>query len=76
MFKIKYCGSWNYKPQAESLSADMNNAGLRTIFEEGDKGQFELFKYGKGAKYNSFIKAGHGNFITLNQVERRLAGMD
>ena len=54
----------------------MNNAGLQTIFEEGDKGQFELFKYGKGAKFNSFIKEGHGTFITLNQVERRLAGMD
>ena len=76
MFKIKYCGSWNYKPQAESLSVDMNNAGLQTIFEEGDRGQFELFKYGKGAKFNSFIKEGHGTFITLNQVERRLAGMD
>ena len=76
MFKIKYCGSWNYKPQAESLSVDMNNAGLRTIFEEGDKGQFEIFKYGKGANFNSFIKAGHGTFITLSQVERKLAGMD
>jgi len=54
----------------------MNNAGLQTIFEEGDRGQFELFKYGKGAKFNSFMKAGHGTFITLNQVERRLAGMD
>ena len=54
----------------------MNNAGLRTIFEEGDTGQFEIFKYGKGANYNSFIKAGHGNFITLSQVERKLAGMD
>ena len=54
----------------------MNNAGLQTIFEEGDRGQFELFKYGKVAKFNSFIKEGHGTFITLNQVERRLAGMD
>jgi len=54
----------------------MNNAGLQTIFEEGDRGQFEIFKYGKGANFNSFIKAGHGTFITLSQVERRLAGMD
>ena len=54
----------------------MNNAGLRTTFEEGDRGQFELFKYGRGAKFNSFMKAGYGTFITLSQVERRLAGMD
>ena len=54
----------------------MNNAGLQTIFEEGDTGQFEIFKYGKGANFNSFMKAGHGTFITLSQVERRLAGMD
>jgi len=24
----------------------------------------------------SYIKAGHGNFITLSNVERKLAGMD
>ena len=54
----------------------MNNLGLTTTYEEGDKGQFEIFKYGKGANFNSFIKAGHGNFITLSQVERKLSGMD
>tara|TARA_Y100000310_G_C20078151_1_gene532540 strand:- start:342 stop:515 length:174 start_codon:yes stop_codon:yes gene_type:complete len=54
----------------------MNNMGFQTTFEEGDKGQFELFKYGKGARWNSFMKAGHGNFITLNNVERKLAGLD
>ena len=57
----------------------MNNAGLTTTFEEGDTGQFELFRNVTvdGSDYwVSYIKAGHGNFITLNNVERKLAGMD
>jgi len=51
----------------------MNNAGLSTTFEEGDKGQFEVFENsGSRGDWQSYIKAGHGNFITLNQVERKL----
>ena len=49
----------------------MNNSGLSTTFEEGDKGQFEVFESQQG-NWKSYIKAGHGNFITLNQVERKL----
>ena len=65
---IKYCGQWNYKPQAESLSAEINNKLLDTCeIEEGETGQFELFRSGE-----SFIKAGHGKFITYNEIIEKL----
>ena len=57
----------------------MNNAGLSTTYEEGSKGQFELFgltTVDNSEYWVSYIKAGHGNFITLSNVERKLAGMD
>ena len=57
----------------------MNNLGFSTTYEEGDKGQFELFRYvtvENSEYWVSYIKAGHGNFITLSNVERKLAGMD
>ena len=57
----------------------MNNLGFNTTYEEGEKGQFELFRHitVENSDYCvSYIKAGHGNFITLNNVERKLAGMD
>ena len=64
MWNIKYCGSWNYRPQAESLSADINNRLLDTCeIEQGDTGQFELFRSGE-----SFLKAGHGKFITITHI--------
>lgn len=51
----------------------MNNAGLTTTFEEGDKGQFEVFENsGKRGDWQSFLKAGHGSFITLSQVNHKL----
>ena len=68
MFTIKYCGSWNYRPQAESLSAAINNGLLDTCeIEEGTTGQFELFRSGE-----SFMKAGHGKFITMEEVMAKL----
>ena len=57
----------------------MNELGFNTTIEEGDKGQFELFRYitvENSEYWVSYIKAGHGNFITLSNVERKLAGMD
>ena len=57
----------------------MNELGFNTTIEEGDRGQFELFRYvtvENSDYWVSYIKAGHGNFITLNNVERKLAGMD
>ena len=64
MFKIKYCGSWNYRPQAERLSAAINNTLPDTSeIEEGETGQFELFHSGE-----SFIKAGHGKFFGIEDV--------
>ena len=49
----------------------MNNTGLSTTIEEGDTGQFEVFESQQG-NWKSYIKAGHGSFITLSQVERKL----
>ena len=57
----------------------MKELGFNITIEEGDKGQFELFRYitvENSDYWVSYIKAGHGNFITLNNVERKLAGMD
>jgi len=57
----------------------MNELGFNTTIEEGDKGQFELFRYitvENSEYWVTYIKAGHGNFITLSNVERKLAGMD
>ena len=57
----------------------MNELGFNTTIEEGNKGQFELFRYvtvENSEYWVSYIKAGHGNFITLSNVERKLAGMD
>ena len=51
----------------------MNNAGLATTIEEGETGQFELFK--KVENYEgTYMKAGHGKFFTLADVEKKLAG--
>ena len=72
MWIIKYCSSWNYQPQAESLSVDMNNAGLPTTYQEGETGQFELFH-----DSTSYLKEGNGvpKFFTLADVERKLGGL-
>ena len=52
----------------------MNNAGLTTTYEEGETGQFELFKdnalYMKEDARDSIPK-----FFTLEDVERRLGGL-
>ena len=48
MFVIKYCGTWNYYPQAASLSAHINNNVLDTSeIEEGKTGQFDIFRNGE-----------------------------
>ena len=69
---IKYCGSWNYKPEAESLSAEMKELGFNVMIEEGGTGQFELFRWAVG--WDSYMKAGHGKFFTLRDVEEKLSG--
>ena len=63
----------------------MNNAGLTTTFEEGEKGQFELFKGATTQKtkhmstteWVSYMKEGPGipKFFTLRDVEEKLAGL-
>ena len=62
----------------------MNNAGLTTTFEEGNTGQFELFRNVTvdGTDYwVSYMKERKGNmgpeipkFFTLNDVELKLSG--
>ena len=54
----------------------MNNAGLTTIYEEGEKGQFELLR--KVENYEgTYMKEGPGipKFFTLADVERKLGGL-
>ena len=71
MWLIKYCGSWNYKPQATSLSAAINNMFPDTSeIEEGETGQFELFRSGK-----SFMSAGHGKFFDIEDVKEKMVEM-
>ena len=55
----------------------MNNAGIPTTFEEGDKGQFELFRHinvENSGYWVSYMKAGHGVFFVLRDVELKLSG--
>ena len=71
MYLIKYCVSWNYKPQAESLSAEMNNAGFSTNIEEGDKGQFELF-FGEKSIKKGGPRSDNGSFFSLEDIRELL----
>ncbi len=79
-WKVKYCGSWNYKPQAESLSAEMNELGFNVTIEEGDKGQFELFRLitvENSDYWVSYMTGGNEvpKFFTLRDVELKLSGL-
>ena len=59
----------------------MNNAGLTTIYVEGEKGQFELYRLEtveNSDYWISYMKSGSpGNdspkFFTLHDVEKKLA---
>ena len=59
----------------------MKALGFNVIIQEGETGQFELFKH-KGTNYNfndenwiSFMKEGDGvpKFFTLHDVEHKLS---
>jgi len=42
--RIKYCGEWNYLPQASSLQAAIKEKyGITATLEEGHGGIFEVF---------------------------------
>ena len=72
MFNIKYCPTWNYYPQAVSLSAAINQGLPDTCeIEEGKTGQFEVFRSG-----DSFLKGGHGTFFTIEDVKEKLKGVE
>ena len=69
MWKIKYCGSWNYIPQATSLSAEINLKYYETCeIEEGETGQFEIFKSG----VSILSKKEFGDFFTIEDVKKKL----
>ena len=72
MWTIKYCGSWNYRPQATSLSAEINSKYYETCeIKEGETGQFEIFKSGKSI----LSKKDHGDFFTIEDVKKKLEAM-
>jgi len=72
MWTIKYCGMWNYYPQAASLSAQINLHHYETCeIEEGDNGQFEIFKSGKSI----LSKKDYGDFFTIEDVKKKLEAM-
>ena len=50
------------------MSAEINSKHYETCeIEEGETGQFELFRNGE-----SFLKAGHGKFFMIEDVQSRL----
>ena len=62
----------------------MKEFGFNVMIQEGETGQFELFRH-KGTNYNfnaenwtSYMKEGEGNpkFFTLRYVEKKLANID
>ena len=68
MWTIKYCGAWNYKPQAERLSAAINNTLPDTCeIEEGETGQYELFFNGE-----SFLRPSNGKFFGIEDVKKKM----
>ncbi len=54
----------------------MKELQFKVDIEEGETGQFELFKYSKG-EYISFMKEGDGipKFFTLHEVEMKLSNL-
>ena len=73
MWTVKYCSRWNYRPQATSLSAEINSKYYETCeIEEGETGQFEIFKSGKSI----LSKKDHGDFFTLEDVKEKLEEMN
>ena len=73
MFVIKYCGTWNYYPQAASLSAHINNNVLDTSeIEEGKTGQFDIFRNGE-----LFLsKEDMGRFPTKEDVDNMIEQLE
>ena len=66
MYSIKYCGQWNYRPHAESLSAKINSLlGDTCEIEEGETGQFDVFLSGKLVA----SKAQLGRFVEFEDLD-------
>ena len=52
----------------------MNNAGLPCTYEEGETGQFELFK-DNASWMSENVRDGIPKFFTLEHVEKKLGGL-
>ena len=52
----------------------MNNAGLHTVIEVGENGQFELFK-DNASWMSENVRDGIPKFFTLEHVEKKLGGL-
>ena len=54
----------------------MNDAGLTTVIEVGETGQFELFRIVENYE-GTYMKEGPGipKFFTLRDVEKKLSGI-
>ena len=50
----------------------MIELGFNVMIAEAGTGQFELFRWAVG--WDSYMKAGHGKFFTLRDVEEKLSG--
>ena len=69
MFVLKYCGSWNYRPQAEGLSAQINQHLPDTCeIEEGSRGQFDLYLNGELFLSKDVLQ----KFFTFEDVQLKL----
>ena len=75
MYLIRYCGQWNYRPQAESLSALINLTLPDTCeIEEGKIGQFDVFLSGEYVASKEEL----GRFVEFDDVlrDREERGLD
>ena len=69
MYLIKYCVSWNYRPHAESLSANINRTLLDTCeIKEGARGQFDLYLNGELFLSKDVLQ----KFFTIDDVQFKL----
>ena len=68
MYLIKYCGQWNYRPQAESLSAQINQTLPDTCeIDQGETGQFDVFRSGELILSKAIL----GRFVTIQDVQEQ-----
>ena len=65
-----YCVSTSYRQEDNPVKG--RHELIFPMFEFEAPGQFELFRWAVG--WDSYMKAGHGKFFTLRDVEEKLSG--